>query len=176
MNNNPFGFGPGPGPRRNPQFGLPNGSVDQLYAQYKQMEAQLAQQQQFDFSNPAMSQRGLFMQVKDYKEVDNYPVPTDGTPTLFFDFANMVFYSKKFANGQSCIQGFVFAPMNGGSPEKQQEPAPAPTQQPVKQEPQIDPVLTAIFEKLDEISSHLAKPDVQSQNQARIRAKAGETK
>lgn len=103
-----------------------NTNIDQLYAQYKQTEQQLMQLQeqmrtqappiylpsQVPVQAPAMGQRGSFMQVHDFKEVENTPVPTNGTPVLFFNFEQGLFWSKKCINGQCCIQDFCFAPLN----------------------------------------------------------------
>lgn len=102
---------------------MPDPRVDQLYQQYKNILNSLQnnmcpqpnqqRQQNAQSANPAMGQRGMFIQVNDYKDVENYPVSPDGTPTLFFDYQHGFFWSKKLLNGQTVVQDFVFAPRSG---------------------------------------------------------------
>lgn len=149
---NPFGL-----------FGgqLPNVNIDNLYAQYKQAQAQMqAQMNNMNAQpsvniNPAMGQRGTWLQVRDYKEVENYPVPTDGTPTLFFDFEHGMFYSKKFANGQCCIQDFYFGPTSGMSEKEQAIPEPSIESQSLGMN--FDPsIFNVMFEKMDDIAKSVS--------------------
>ena len=120
-----------------------NANIDDIYNQYKQMQQQMQQPMQSN-ANPAMGQRGTFIEIKSYSEVENYPVPTNGIPVLFFDFANYVFYSKKFVNGQCSIQDFYFGPMNGKNTHAKEVSEPIP-----ETEPAQDPVVTALFEKME---------------------------
>jgi hypothetical protein len=159
------------GPNMYGTYGAPipnynaNNSIDQLYNSYKQMQSQMQSNVQ-PTVNPSMGQRGIFIQISDYKEVENYPVPTDGTPTLFFDFVHYVFYSKKFANGQCSIQSFVFSPMNGNGTsssdtdnkvEENKQNDNAETQ-----DSNINPdkeTLNIILEKIDETNKKVASLD-----------------
>lgn len=84
---------------------------DQIYQNYQQM----LQNNPFNPQsqpNPAMNNRGDYIRIKEYKEVETYPCRADGVATLFFDFETMSFYSKKILNGKAVIQSFVFSPMN----------------------------------------------------------------
>ena len=65
----------------------------------------------------AVSNAGDYRLVNKYDEVINTPTRLDGTASLFFDFDNMVFWSKKFVNGQHTIQAYKFMPINN-SPEQ----------------------------------------------------------
>jgi hypothetical protein len=63
----------------------------------------------------AVSTAGDYRIVDKYEEVENTPTRLDGTASLFFDFDNMVFWSKKFVNGQHAIQSYKFMPINNNS-------------------------------------------------------------
>jgi outer membrane murein-binding lipoprotein Lpp len=161
------------GPNMYGTYGAPipnynvNNSVDQLYNTYKQMQSQMQANTQPTVNvNPSMGQRGIFIQISDYKEVENYHVPTDGTPTLFFDFVHYVFYSKKFANGQCSIQSFVFSPMNGnGTNGTESDVKNTENKQTDNEETQntnvnsTDETLNIILEKLDETNKKVASLD-----------------
>ena len=73
--------------------------LQQLQGQYNQM-----QQQQVN--------RGSFIQVKDYQEVVNYPTDASGSPTLFMNDTQGVFWVKKFIDGSNKIQAYSFSPIN----------------------------------------------------------------
>lgn len=60
----------------------------------------------------AVSSSGDYKIIEKYSEVENTPTRLDGTASLFFDFDNMVFWSKKFVNGQHAIQSYKFMPIN----------------------------------------------------------------
>lgn len=47
-------------------------------------------------NNPAMDNRGDYMEVKDPKVVETYPARIDGKATLFFDFEHWTFCSKTY--------------------------------------------------------------------------------
>lgn len=71
---------------------------------------------QTNMQTPALSNKGTYQYVKDIKEVENTPVALDGSASLFFDFDNGVFWSKKYENGQHKIQTFIFKAYNGNEP------------------------------------------------------------
>lgn len=62
--------------------------------------------------NQSMNNRGDYVVIKDYKEVETTPARMDGIATLFFDWTNMVFYSKKLLNGKAVVQNFNFSIAN----------------------------------------------------------------
>lgn len=87
------------------------------YAQ-PDLNALIAQAQKLQSQNPynpanqpnqAMTNRGDYVVIKDYKEVETTPARADGIATLFFDYANMIFYSKKLLNGKAVVQNFNFS-------------------------------------------------------------------
>lgn len=140
-------------------------NIDNLYAQYKNMQAQMNAQPSVNV-NPAMGQRGIWVQIREYKEVENSPVPTDGTPMLFFDYEHGVFYSKKFANGQCCIQDFYFGPTNGSSnSNKEEEAMPAP-----QVNSDMNPLFSALFDKLDELSKQIGALSKRANSKAKLPA------
>lgn len=124
-------------------FGQPPKTPEQVYNDYMQMQK----------SNPAINSRGVFVEVKDFKEVEMYPVSTDGTPTLFFNFDQMIFWSKKFVNGKNAIQTFYFAPLNGV-----QEATETPSETPdTPTEPKnTDGVLEAVLDKLEKLGKDVS--------------------
>ena len=157
---------------------MPSSNIDNLYAAYKQMQAQMQQGNNQPVMNvtPAMGQRGTWQQVKEYKEVENCPVPTDGTPTLFFDFEHGVFYSKKFANGQCCIQDFYFGPTGSQNSGSQKEEPLAPSSidaASIPQAPQeglLEATLSALLDKMDDIGKKLSVMNTKLSNQAKTRS------
>lgn len=108
--------------------------------------------------NLSMGQRGSWSSIGDFKEVENAPVPFNGTPILFFDFQHGVFYSKKFVNGQCSIQPFGFAPLNSVAEKPAQvEPQPQPQPQ-IQATPTLDEAtISAIFEKIDMLAQRIEK-------------------
>ena len=66
-------------------------------------------------SQPAVSVSGDYKIIEKYAEVENTPTSLDGTASLFFDFDNMVFWSKKFVNGQHAVQAYKFMPINNNT-------------------------------------------------------------
>lgn len=92
--------------------------INQLMGQYQNMFGQAGQ----PTSKPqAVGERGEFVKVSSFEEVEEYPTRLDGTATLFFDFKNRVFWSKKFSNGGHSIQAFKFEPVNNAEPLKTEE-------------------------------------------------------
>lgn len=113
----------------------------------------VAQNMNVGYPNASMGQRGDFVEIKDDRVIDNYPARTDGVPTLFFNYSNMTFTSKKLINGKTCQQTFQFAPVNATSPDQIEEvkaeaqPAPDKTKE----------ILLAILDKLDAFDKSLTK-------------------
>lgn len=93
--------------------------INSLMAQYQAMyNGGQPQQQQ---KATAVGERGEFVKVSGIDEVEEAPTRLDGTATLFFDFKNRVFWSKKYSNGGHTIQAFRFEPINTSEPQKQEE-------------------------------------------------------
>ena len=154
-----------PHPRR---WQIPTPTLTIFYNNYKQMQAQMMGMQQPPMNvNPAMGQRGTWLQVHEYKEVESYPVPTDGTPTLFFDFDHGMFYSKKFANGQCCIQDFYFGPTNGSGGAA--TPEPSSIDQAPETAATLEPFMTAMLDKLEEMNKRLSVLGAKTANQSRLK-------
>lgn len=109
MNYNPYGYNP-----------YPQQDLGALIEQAQKMYSQNPYNPQMQ-PNSAMNNRGDYVRINDYKEVENAPARTDGVATLYFDFANNVFYSKKLSNGKTSIQPFSFSVLNGVG-EEQAEP------------------------------------------------------
>lgn len=61
-------------------------------------------------NNPAMDNRGDYMEVKDPKVVETYPAHIDGKATLFFDFEHWTFCSKNLSMANQVSNGSVFNP------------------------------------------------------------------
>ena len=107
-----------------------NQEYAQLMQQYQNMYRAVnmqgpPQMQMQNLSNQsAVSTSGDYKIVEKYADVENTPTRLDGTASLFFDFTNMVFWSKKFINGQHAIQAYKFMPINttGDNPENKSEP------------------------------------------------------
>lgn len=93
-----------------------------LMAQYQTLSANNTMLTQPGKGSTAVSEKGEFIKVKNFDEVKDYPTRLDGTATLFFDFENKVFWSKKFINGGHAIQAFKFDPINNAETPKE-EPA-----------------------------------------------------
>lgn len=107
---NPYGV-----PQKSPE--QMQQEINQLMGQYQNMFNQAAQPTQ-STKPQAVGERGEFVKVSDFNEVEDAPTRLDGTATLFFDFKNRVFWSKKFSNGGHSIQAFKFEPVNVEDPIK----------------------------------------------------------
>ncbi|MEG2924495.1 MAG: hypothetical protein RR848_08495 [Oscillospiraceae bacterium] len=90
--------------------------LNQLMAQYSNMFNAVPNGQPQKAA--AVGDKGEFVKVANFQEVEEYPTRLDGTATLLFDFNNRVFWSKKFANGGHSIQAFKFEPVNNAEPVK----------------------------------------------------------
>lgn len=84
-----------------------------LYGQYNQSQ-QLPNNisQNSNIQNIGLTTSGLFRSVSGADEVTESPTALDGSATLFFDFANKVFWSKKYVSGRHEIQAYEFKAIN----------------------------------------------------------------
>ena len=55
-------------------------------------------------------EKGIYVYVKDYQDVVNYPTSADGKATIFI--GNGIIWSKKIMDGKNCIQAYSFSPIN----------------------------------------------------------------
>lgn len=55
---------------------------------------------------------GRWLMAKDYTEVQNTPIPADGTQTMFMLENEPVFYVVAMMNGQKMVQGYCFTSLN----------------------------------------------------------------
>lgn len=107
----------------------------------------ISQLQNYQYpQNAAMGQRGDFVEIKDDRAIDNFPARTDGMPTLFFNYGNMTFTSKKLVNGKSCQQTFQFAPLNAMAEEVRTD-----------EEPSKDKVLHMLLDKMENMEKILER-------------------
>lgn len=121
---------------------------DQIYQNYQQM----LQNNPFNPQsqpNPAMNNRGDYIRISDYKEVETYPCRADGVATLFFNFETMTFYSKKILNGKAAIQSFVFSPMNMTGTDMPQEELKAVEPTEVESKPDALNMILSKIEQMD---------------------------
>lgn len=132
-------------------------SPDQLAQELQQMLANNPYAQ--PSNNPAMDNRGDYMEIKDPKMVETYPARIDGKATLFFDFDHWTFCSKKLINGKPSLQWFCFQPLNNSADTPTE-----PEVQPVSEELQTaqntlaeGSALDIILEKLEKNDKRLAR-------------------
>lgn len=109
-NYNPYGYNP-----------YPQQDLGSLIEQAQKLYVQSPYNPQVQ-PNSAMNNRGDYIRINDYKDVENYPARTDGVATLLFDFANNIFYSKKLLNGKPSIQTFSFNILNNIGEEQNEQP------------------------------------------------------
>lgn len=94
-----------------------------------EMQASLDQYQNmfqsYQMTQPQVRQQsrrgGEYYEVVDVHDMEEAPTRLDGTPALFFDFKNRVFWSKKYVNGAHSIQTYRFEPILSSS-EVAEEP------------------------------------------------------
>ena len=77
--------------------------------QLQQMLGQIQNTQQIPQNNSQFD-KGIYVYVKDYQDVVNYPTSADGKATIFI--GNGIMWSKKIMDGKNCIQAYSFAPIN----------------------------------------------------------------
>jgi hypothetical protein len=95
-----------------------NAMQNQL-AQLQQMQNQMRSPIQNTIPQPqGVIQVGTYVVVKTIQDMENYPVPVDGTPVNIFVEGTGVFYSKKMANGSTNCQPFSFSPLNNSTSQK----------------------------------------------------------
>lgn len=71
--------------------------------------------------NSGLTSKGQFIGVTSIDEVTDAPTALDGSATLFIDFKNKVFWSKKFVSGSHQIQAYKYEPINVASATVQAE-------------------------------------------------------
>lgn len=71
--------------------------------------------------NGGTRRSGEYVEVADYQEMENADTRLDGVPTLFVDFKNRVFWSKKWVNGGHSVQAFHFEPIIGAPVSSEQQ-------------------------------------------------------
>lgn len=125
---------------------------------YAQMPGQMAAPQS-QVNNPvgnSVSTQGDYKIVSKYEEVANTPTRLDGTASLFFDFDHMIFWSKKFVNGQHSIQAYGFSPINNSS-EPGQPTSQSKSENATVSEPQENDVVKIILDRLDKLEAAMQK-------------------
>lgn len=115
-----------------------------------QLQQMLGQYQNMQQPLQATNDKGIYVYVKDYQEVVNYPTSADGKATMFI--GNGIMWSKKIMDGKNCIQAYSFAPMNEVQAQPQQDNQTQQTIQPNISEQLLDNIcerLNMIEEKLN---------------------------
>lgn len=95
-----------------------------------EMQASIEQYQNMfqAYQNPPQAQRqqarrgGEYFEVCDAHEMEESPTRLDGTPALFFDFKNRIFWAKKYVNGAHSIQTYRFEPILSSNPVSEETP------------------------------------------------------
>lgn len=91
--------------------------------QLQQMLGQFQNNQQMQMPNQQgipQLEKGIYVYVKDYQDVTNYPTSADGKATIFI--GNGIMWSKKIMDGKNCIQAYSFAPINETPVQQNNEP------------------------------------------------------
>ena len=97
----------------NPYANMYNQNLqNQLQQNMQQLQQLQGQYNQYNQMQQQQINRGSFIQVKDYQEVVNYPTDASGSPTLFMNDTQGVFWVKKFIDGTNKIQAYSFSPIN----------------------------------------------------------------
>lgn len=93
--------------------------IDQLRGLNNQIQSPISNPSQL--ANNGIIQIGTYVVVKSIQDMENYPVPVDGTPVNIFVDNTGAFYSKKMVNGTVSCQPFSFAPLNSVKTDDNQE-------------------------------------------------------
>lgn len=101
-------------------YGYNQNEIQNKINQLQQMLSQYQNLQQAPINNNI--DKGIYVYVKDYQDVVNYPTSADGKATIFI--GNGIMWSKKILDGKNCIQAYSFAPINDNQPiqNEQQQP------------------------------------------------------
>lgn len=101
-------------------YGYNQNEIQNKINQLQQMLSQYQSLQQAPINNNI--DKGIYVYVKDYQDVVNYPTSADGKATIFI--GNGIMWSKKILDGKNCIQAYSFAPINDNQPiqNEQQQP------------------------------------------------------
>lgn len=97
-------------------------------------------------------EKGIYVYVKDYQDVVNYPTSADGKATIFI--GNGIIWSKKIMDGKNCIQAYSFSPINDNQNSIQS------TNENVSNKDDIrDALLDNICERLTQIEEKLSSKE-----------------
>lgn len=97
-------------------------------------------------------EKGIYVYVKDYQDVVNYPTSADGKATIFI--GNGIIWSKKIMDGKNCIQAYSFSPINDNQTSIQS------TNENVSNKDDIrDALLDNICERLTQIEEKLSSKE-----------------
>lgn len=97
-------------------------------------------------------EKGIYVYVKDYQDVVNYPTSADGKATIFI--GNGIIWSKKIMDGKNCIQAYSFSPINDNQTSIQS------TNENISNKEDIrDALLDNICERLTQIEEKLSSKE-----------------
>lgn len=97
-------------------------------------------------------EKGIYVYVKDYQDVVNYPTSADGKATIFI--GNGIIWSKKIMDGKNCIQAYSFSPINDNQTSIQS------TNENISNKDDIrDALLDNICERLTQIEEKLSSKE-----------------
>ena len=99
-------------------YGYNQNEIQNKINQLQQMLSQYQNMQQAPINNNI--DKGIYVYVKDYQDVVNYPTSADGKATIFI--GNGIMWSKKILDGKNCIQAYSFAPINDNQPTQSEQP------------------------------------------------------
>lgn len=99
-------------------YGYNQNEIQNKINQLQQMLSQYQNLQQAPINNNI--DKGIYVYVKDYQDVVNYPTSADGKATIFI--GNGIMWSKKILDGKNCIQAYSFAPINDNQPTQSEQP------------------------------------------------------
>jgi hypothetical protein len=151
--------------------------INQEYAsmmqQYQNMYRNINPMPNTMYNNPpaqqnAVSTAGDYKIVNKYEEVENTPTRLDGTASLFFDFDNMVFWSKKFVNGQHAVQAYKFMPINNNSEQTNTSAEETTPKEPELFENKVLKLLEDLSERVKVLEKSQAKTTKISKNKLQL--------
>ena len=124
--------------------------------QLQQMISQLQVNQPIQNNQNVMPnnslEKGIYVYVKDYQDVVNYPTSADGKATIFI--GNGIIWSKKIMDGKNCIQAYSFSPINDNQTSTQS------TNENISNKDDIrDALLDNICERLTQIEEKLSSKE-----------------
>lgn len=129
---------------------------NEMQNRINQLQQMLGQYQNMQQPIQTSNDKGIYVYVKDYQEVVNYPTSADGKATIFI--GNGIMWSKKIMDGKNCIQAYSFAPMNEVQAQSQND-----TQQQTNIPEQL---LDNICERLNLIEEKLNAQTIPNDNES----------